>query len=75
MSSAQKMYFLLNVFQMTATGLMTHLNSSNDVVNHPDAHFLGCGTNLLSDGHFEFIHGLWIVLIRVVHQNHKEIKI
>ena len=34
-SLAQRMHFLQDIFQMTAIVLMTHLNSSSEVVNHP----------------------------------------
>ena len=36
MSLAQMMHFLLDMFQMTATALMTNLNSLSKVINHRD---------------------------------------
>ena len=50
----QMIHFLQNVFQMTAIALMTHLNSSSEVVNHSDALFFRYGSKLLIEGHFEF---------------------
>ena len=52
MSLAQRMHFLQYVFQMTAIAMMTHLNSSSEVVTHPDALFFRYDKNLLMDGHF-----------------------
>ena len=60
---------------MTAIALMTHLNSSSEVFNHPDALFLLYSTNLLIDSHFNWGNGLWIVPIHVVLQEPPEIKI
>ena len=51
---------------MKTIALMTHLNSSSEVVNHPYAHVFWYGTNLLIDGHFEFSNGLGSVLRHVV---------
>ena len=39
MSQAQRMHFLLEVLQVSPIALMTHLNSSSKVGNHPDAVF------------------------------------
>ena len=39
-STSSKDAFLWDVFQMTAIALITHLNSSSEVVNHPDALFI-----------------------------------
>ena len=59
---------------MTTIKLMTHLNSSNEVVNHPDALFFSvCHES--SECHFEFSNGLWIVLIHMILQERLEIKI
>ena len=38
---------------MIDIALMTHFNSSSEVVSHPDALFLRYGTNFLIDGHFD----------------------
>ena len=64
MSQAQRMHFY--VFQITTIVLMTHLNSSNKVVNHPASLFFRHGTNVMIGGHFEFSNGFWIIFIHVV---------
>ena len=75
MHLAHWMHFLRDVFQMTAIALMAHLNSSSEVVIHPDTLFFRYSTNHQIDDHFEFSNGLWIIRIHVVLQEHWEIKI
>lgn len=68
MCLAQWVHFLQHLFQMTTFALMMHLNPTSEVVNHPDTHFVQHGMHLLSDGHFEFSNGLWIVFVHAVLQ-------
>ena len=54
-ASSSKDIFFQDIFQMTTIALMTHLNSSIEVFDHPDAlFFFWYGTNLLIDDYFEF---------------------
>ena len=51
---------------MTAIVLMTHLNSSNELINHFDELFFRYGMTLLIDGHFEFSNRLCILSLGVL---------
>ena len=51
MSQAKTIQFLQDVFQMTAIVLMTHLNWSSELVNHPDTLIFQYGMNHLTAGH------------------------